>query len=127
MLRMFSLIIVFAAVVGAPGSSFAQRGMLSGSGPEWWSLQPIKRPTAPNVRYTTWVRNPIDAFVLAKLEAKGLHPAPPADRATLIRRATFDLTGLPPTPREIDAFANDRSPRAYEKLIDRLLASPQYG
>ena len=74
-----------------------------------------------------WVRNPIDAFILAALEAKGLSPAPEADRRTLIRRVTFDLTGLPPTPEEIDAFLKDESPDAYEKVVDGLLARPEYG
>ncbi len=74
-----------------------------------------------------WPRNPIDRFVLQRLLAKGLHPSPPADRRTLIRRVTFDLIGLPPTPEEIDAFVHDASPNAYEKVVDRLLASPHFG
>jgi hypothetical protein len=87
----------------------------------------VRRPVQPVVKDATWTRNPIDAFVLARLEARGLKPAPAADRTTLIRRATFDLHGLPPTPAEIDAFVDDPSPDAWEKLIDRLLASPRYG
>jgi len=97
------------------------------AGSDWWSLQPIKRPGVPAVHNRDWVRTPIDAFVLAALEAKGLSPAPEADRRTLIRRVTFDLTGLPPTPEEIDAFLKDGAPDAYEKLVDRLLARPEYG
>ncbi len=93
----------------------------------YWALQPVHRPTPPRVRQRAWVRNPIDAFVLAELEAKGLRPSPRADKITLLRRATFDLTGLPPTPEEVDAFLADRSPRAFEKVVDRLLASPHYG
>ena len=92
-----------------------------------WSLQPVRLPHTPTVKNKAWVRNPIDAFVLAKLEEKGLKPAPEADRRTLIRRVTFDLTGLPPTPQELAAFLADKTPNAYEKLIDRLLASPAYG
>ncbi|MCX6367589.1 MAG: DUF1553 domain-containing protein [Armatimonadetes bacterium] len=92
-----------------------------------WSLQPVRLPQTPTVQNTSWVRNPIDAFVLAKLEAKGWKPAPEADKRTLIRRVTFDLTGLPPTPQEIAAFLADKTPHAYEKLVDRLLASPHYG
>ncbi len=92
-----------------------------------WSFQPVKRPALPKVKNTTWPANPIDHFVLARLEQKGLKPAPPADRRTLIRRVTYDLTGLPPTPAEIDAFLADRSPDAYRKIVDRLLASPHYG
>src|SRR5262245_17389945 len=93
----------------------------------WWSLQPLRRTAPPSVQRAEWLRNPIDAFVLARLEARQLAPAPPADRLTLIRRVTFDLLGLPPTPAEIDAFLQDPSPEAYERLIDGLLASPHYG
>jgi hypothetical protein len=92
-----------------------------------WALRPLARPPVPAVRHAGWAKTPLDAFVLAKLEARGLAPAPPADRRTLIRRVSFDLIGLPPTPEEIDAFLSDPSPRAYEKVVDRLLASPHYG
>ena len=92
-----------------------------------WVLRTLVRPEPPPAQPTTWLANPIDAFILARLGAAGLSPAPPADRLTLIRRATFDLLGLPPTPAEIDAFLADPSPAAYERLIDRLLASPHYG
>jgi hypothetical protein len=92
-----------------------------------WCWQPVRPVTPPAVRDTAWPLNPIDRFVLAKLEAAGVAPAPPADRRTLLRRVTFDLTGLPPTPEEIDAFLADRSPEAYSKAVDRLLASPAYG
>jgi hypothetical protein len=94
---------------------------------QFWSFKPITKPAPPAVKDAGWVRNPIDAFVLAKLEAAGLRPAPEADRVTLIRRATFDLTGIPPTPQEIRAFLADKSPDAFERVIDRLLASPHYG
>jgi len=93
----------------------------------FWSFQPVRPQTPPAVKNQTWVRNPIDPFVLAKLESAGLNPAPEADKLTLLRRATFDLTGLPPTAEEIRGFLADKSPDAYEKLIDRLLASPYYG
>lgn len=92
-----------------------------------WAFQPLQKRTPPSVKGKQWVRNPIDVFILAKLEQKGLSPAPRADRVTLIRRAYFNLTGLPPTPEEVDQFINDKSPHAYEHLIDRLLASPRYG
>jgi Protein of unknown function (DUF1553)/Protein of unknown function (DUF1549) len=92
----------------------------------WAWKQPV-RPALPVVHGRAWVNNPIDAFVLARLKAAGLEPAAPAPRAQLLRRATFDLLGLPPTPAEVDAFVNDRSPRAWEKVLDRLLASPHYG
>ena len=73
------------------------------------------------------MRNPIDSFVLARLETEGLKPSPEADKATLLRRVSFDLTGLPPTPAEVDSFLADKSPDAYEKRVDQLLASPHYG
>lgn len=92
-----------------------------------WAFQPIADPEPPQVRDADWVRNPIDAFVKAGLEAKGLAPSPAAGRAALIRRATYDLTGLPPSPEEVEAFVADPDPDAYAKLVDRLLASPQYG
>jgi hypothetical protein len=92
-----------------------------------WAFRPLERPEPPTVAHPEWVLNPIDAFVLKRLEDKGLSPSPPADRRTLIRRVTYDLIGLPPTPEEVEAFAKDPDPRAYEKLIDRLLDSPHYG
>jgi hypothetical protein len=92
-----------------------------------WSLVPPVRREPPRVRDAAWVRTPIDAFVLAALEAKGLAPAAEAPKETLLRRASLDLTGLPPSPEEVDAFLADRSPRAFEGAVDRLLASPHYG
>jgi hypothetical protein len=93
----------------------------------YWAYQPVHRPPAPPVRDNAWVRNPIDAFVLAKMEERGLAPAPPADRVALARRVYYDLIGLPATPEEIDRFVNDNTTGAYERLIERLLASPHYG
>lgn len=92
-----------------------------------WSYTPPKRPAEPPVKLAAWPRNPIDKFILARLEKEGLQPSPAADRATLLRRLSFDLTGLPPTPEEIAAFVKDKSKNAYEKQVDRLLASPHYG
>ncbi len=93
-----------------------------------WAFQPIQDPPAPTVDDTNhWVQTPVDNFILAKLAAKGLSPSPPADKVTLLRRATFDLTGLPPTPGEMDAFLADSPPDAFAKVLDRLLASPRYG
>ena len=92
-----------------------------------WPFDAIVRPPVPAVKESGWVRGPIDAFVLAKLEAEGLAPAPEADRRTLIRRLSYDLTGLPPSPQEVEAFVGDDSTDAYERLVDRLLASPHYG
>ncbi len=94
--------------------------------PHWAFVKPL-RPALPAVHLKAWPRNDIDYFVLAKLEKLGLSPSPEADRVTLIRRVSLDLTGVPPTPDEVDAFVADRSPGAYEKVVDRLLASPRYG
>ncbi len=108
---------------GAPYDRALGRG---GQAAAWWSLQPVQRPVPPpDVSGTA--RNPIDGFVHERLRARGLHPAPPADRRTLIRRVTFDLIGLPPTPEEIDAFVSDPAADAYENVVDRLLASPHFG
>ena len=95
--------------------------------PSWWSFKPPTRSEVPDVEETTWVTNPIDAFVLAKLEEKGLPHAPPAARRTLMRRAYFDLIGLPPTPEEVETFVDDPAEDAYRKLITKLLDSPHYG
>ncbi len=92
-----------------------------------WAFQPVQRPPIPNASDSRWCRNPIDHFVHARLDQAGLTPSPGADRRTLIRRATYDLTGLPPTIEEVEAFVNDADPHAYEHLIDRLLESPHYG
>src|SRR5262249_19926804 len=99
-------------------------------GAKWqqhWAFIPPARPPLPTVKNQDWARNAIDPFILATLDREGLKPSPEAGCETLIRRATLDLTGLPPTLAEIDAFVNDPSPDAYEKLVDRLLASPRYG
>ncbi|MBL9171500.1 MAG: DUF1549 domain-containing protein, partial [Verrucomicrobiales bacterium] len=96
-------------------------------GREFWAFQPMARPSLPPVRRSDWIQSPIDSFILAKLEEKGIEPAAPADRRALIRRATFDLTGLPPTPAEVATFLADSAPGAFARVIDRLLESPQYG
>jgi hypothetical protein len=92
-----------------------------------WAFEPPRRPEVPRVKDSAWTRNAIDRFILARLEEKGLSPSPEADRAFLLRRASLDVIGLPPTPAEIDAFTRDPSPWAYERAVDRLLASPHYG
>ncbi|MFL5243671.1 MAG: DUF1549 and DUF1553 domain-containing protein [Gemmataceae bacterium] len=92
-----------------------------------WAFQAPKRAELPGVKQKDWVRTPIDQFILARLEKEGLKPAPEADRVTLIRRLSLDLIGLPPTPEEVDAFVADKSDKAYERAVDRLLASPHYG
>ncbi len=97
------------------------------AGYDWWSLQPVATVAVPVVKDANWTRNEVDRFVLAGLEAKGWKPAAEADRRTLIRRLSFDLTGLPPTPEEVAAFAGDTDPKAYENLVDKLLASTAFG
>jgi len=109
---------------GAPWSTVAQTNAPDAS---WWSFREPKRPIVPTTRNENWIRTPIDAFILANLEQKQLKPAPQADKRTLIRRAYFDLIGLPPTPKQVETFVKDTSPNSYERLIDQLLASPQYG
>lgn len=114
----------------APGTTFSasvKTGVITDKQRAFWSFQPLKVVAVPAVNDAHWTRTPIDKFVLAKMQEAGLKPAAQADRRTLIRRATYDLTGLPPTPEEVDAFEKDKSPRAWENLIDRLLASPKYG
>jgi mono/diheme cytochrome c family protein len=112
-----------AAVRPAATSTFA----ITDKDREFWSFRPVKEPAVPKLSGRYPVSNPIDNFILAKLEAKGLKPVAPADRRTLIRRAYFDLIGLPPTPEEIEAFLRDDSPDAFAKVVDHLLASPHYG
>ncbi|HYT92380.1 MAG TPA: DUF1549 and DUF1553 domain-containing protein [Gemmataceae bacterium] len=119
--------IVAAVAFAAPGHGKAADYAIPPAKKDHWAWKGPVRPPVPPVTDRAWVTNPIDAFVLAKLEAAKLSPAPPASREHLLRRVTFDLIGLPPTPDEIDAFINDPSPRAWEKVVDRLLASPHYG
>ena len=121
--------------MGAPDPRDAAPSVASAPAPKmdiekarsFWSFRPVADPPVPAVKDSTWPRNEVDRFVLARLEAAGLAPVPEADRPTLIRRATFDLTGLPPAPEESDAFLADEAPDAFAKVVDRLLASPAYG
>ena len=92
-----------------------------------WAFRPVAEPALPQVEEKSWIRTPVDAFILSRLEEQDLGPSPLADRRTLIRRLSFDLIGLPPTPAEVDAFVSDDADGAYERLVDRLLASPHYG
>ncbi len=98
-----------------------------GVGKQHWAFQPVKKPAVPTVKEKSWPANAVDQFVLAKLEANDMAPSPAAEKRTLIRRVTFDLIGLPPTEKEIQAFLNDDAPDAFSKVVDRLLASPHYG
>jgi hypothetical protein len=134
LLALASVAAIAAAADGTPAAgalSFAAPSAsapaANAGAPRAWAYTPVSRPAIPAVKARAWVRTPVDAFVLAKLEAKGLAPSPDADRATFIRRATLDAWGLIPTPEDVRAFVADKSPRADEKLVDRLLASPHYG
>jgi hypothetical protein len=121
---------MFCGVGSAPSSATEPAGdvdVFAQARESLWSLQPIRRPAMPVVTDPAWIATPVDAFVLAQLDAVGLTPSMRAERRTLIRRATIDLLGLPPSPDEVDAFVNDDAPDAYARLIDRLLASPRYG
>ncbi|MGC3970739.1 MAG: DUF1553 domain-containing protein [Pirellulales bacterium] len=113
--------------VAAPNAAAAKKGIDIEAGRKFWSFAPIADPQPPKVADKSWPTAPLDHFILAQLEAKKLKPVRDSDRATWLRRVTFDLVGLPPTPAEIDAFLADKSPQAYEKVVDRLLASPHFG
>jgi hypothetical protein len=126
--RSLSLVILMALSVAAAAAADEPAVPAAKAAPaKPWAYQPVQDQQVPAVVQKKWVRTPLDAFVLAKLEAKGLKPSPEADRATYIRRATLDAWGLIPTPEDVKAFVADKSPNAYEKLVDRLLASPRYG
>ncbi len=129
---MSRLLVLFAAgqLVTLAGEATAPLEKYTPAERKHWAFQPRKNAAPPepkNPEMKAWVKTPVDAFILEKLQSQGLKPAPAADRATLLRRVTFDLHGLPPTPEELTAFVNDRTPGAWERVVDRLLASPQYG
>src|SRR5581483_11419217 len=105
----------------------AHAGSQQRAGRDWWSLQPLRPIAVPSVDDSQQPQNPIDHFILHRLKKEGLSPSPMADRRTLLRRLSFDLVGLPPTPHEVEAFVNDSTPGAYERVVDRLLDSPHYG
>ena len=119
-----SLVLFCLAVGGTP--TFAATPSLE-VGRQHWAFQPLRPTQLPPVKDATWARDDVDRFILAALEGKGLRPSPEASRQTLIRRVTFDLTGLPPSPEEVESFERDTSPLAWERVVDRLLASPHYG
>jgi len=110
-----------AASIREPGNPVTEQDR------QFWSFVKPVRPAVPRSKTANWTRNEIDVFILQELERKGLKPAPPAQPATLLRRAYFDLIGLPPSPEEVEAFLNDRSPEAFERVVERLLESPHYG
>jgi hypothetical protein len=112
--------------VHEPGTGSVQN-RAGAAASQHWAFRPIRDPAPPEVKAKAWLRTSVDRFILARLEAKGLSPSPQADQRTLIRRACFDLTGLPPTPEEVDAFECDNAPDSFERLVERLLASPRYG
>ena len=126
--RLVGLLAGLGVLAYAQDTATARRGFhITPQQRAFWSFQPLKKSEPPPVKNAVWAKTPIDHFILARLEEKGLAPGKPADQHTLIRRATFDLTGLPPTPEDVDAFLADRSPDAFAKVVDRLLASPHYG
>ncbi|MCB1210902.1 MAG: DUF1549 domain-containing protein [Verrucomicrobiales bacterium] len=125
-MNQFSFILCALVLVASPAKSSAGAPSIE-EGRKHWAFQPLVKSDVPAVKDSTWVRNDVDRFVLSRLDAAGLKPSPQADRATLIRRVTFDLIGLPPAPAEVEAFVKDSSPQAIEKVIDRLLDSPLYG
>jgi hypothetical protein len=109
------------------GANWPDTATVEGGGKKHWAYVAPVRPAVPEVKNRAWTRNPIDNFILAKLEKENLAPSPEADKISLLRRLSLDLIGLPPTPKEVDAFLKDPSPKAYEKQVERLLASPHYG
>ena len=123
-----SICFAAAAALGADGPSNTGTDEVKfiGARGKYWAFQKVQRPDVPS-RTDPWIKTPLDAFILEALRGKELQPSPPLDRTRLIRRLALDLTGLPPTPAEVDAFVHDRSPEAYDKVVDRLLASPHYG
>ncbi len=113
--------------IGAPWPAESPAQVAAKDGKAHWAFQSVGRPAIPAVRDTVWAANPIDAFVLARLEARGLRPSPAAEKRELLRRVTFDLIGLPPTPAEVESFLADPSPDAYARRVRELLSRPQYG
>jgi len=116
-----------ASAAAAPAPAVAHERVITAEQRAYWAFRPLAKPAPPVVRRTDWARTDIDRFILARLEQDGLAPVGAADKLTLLRRATLDLTGLPPSPDDVDAFLKDDSPDAFSKVIDRLLESPQYG
>jgi hypothetical protein len=117
--------------MGAPdpreGAGLANKSTYGEKGRDHWAFQPPKRASAPAVKNANWPRNDIDRHILAALEAKGLKPVGDADKAALLRRVYFDLIGLPPSPEEVGAFLDDKDPKAFDRVVDRLLSTPQFG
>jgi hypothetical protein len=115
------------AETAAPVNVPPKKYIITAEQRKFWAFQPVRKPEIPAVKDAGWSKTAIDRFILARLELRGLKPVEPADKLTLIRRATFDLIGIPPAPQEVDAFLQDSSPDAFARVVDRLLASPQYG
>src|SRR6478672_1434264 len=129
MRRRALIVLAFVGAIGPTAAATDDELRFIGARTKYWAFQKVVRPAPPDVQGpgTEWIKSPIDAFILQKLAEKQLAPSPPLDRTPLLRRLTFDLTGLPPTPEEVAAFLQDKSPEAYAKNVDRLLASPHYG
>ena len=124
---LLSMVLLVALLSGAASTTRSPDEVFSPRQLKHWAYQKFQRPEVPKVKDTEWVQNPVDAFVLHRLETKDLQPSPKADKITLIRRAYFDLIGLPPMPEQVDSFLADQSPKAFEKVVDELLASKHYG
>ena len=126
--RVVSLVVAAMVLPGAVwATEMPARTKTPAFDSDHWSFRSFERPSPPAVRQGAWVRNPIDQFILARLEREGIAPSPEADRVTLLRRLTLDLIGLPPTPAEVEGFVHDLSPYAYPRVVNRLLASRHFG
>jgi len=122
-----SVVILLLLLAGIAVAELPGEDPITTDDREHWSFQPLQRPAVPDVNDAGWCRTPVDRFILSELEERGLQPMPPADRQALLRRVTYDLTGLPPTPEELQSFLADDQPGAYQRIVDQLLASPAYG
>src|SRR5262245_18477943 len=120
-----AMVVLGMVSLGPAGAQAAKRS--KGARERHWSFRPVQRPALPKIRGTAWVESPVDFFILSQLEHNKLGPAPDADRRTLLRRVYHDLIGLPPSPAEVRAFLRDRSPRAFARVVDDLLAGPAFG
>src|SRR5438477_9418920 len=122
-----SFLMLSSSVAAGPNDLASYDALIKPEQRKHWAFQPVRKPALPAVKNTTWAQNPIDAFTLAKLEAKGWNPATPVGARAFLRRIYADVTGLPPTPQEQEAFLRNDAPQAVEKLVDDLLARPSYG
>src|SRR5688572_25920699 len=125
-MRVVPAAILFLVAAGAHSAAAEKTGP-RGNPADHWAYRPLRKPPLPEPKRQDWVRNPVDLFILARLESEGFEPSPEADPVTLLRRSSLDLVGLPPSPADVEEFLSDTRPDAYERWIDRLLASPHHG